>query len=139
MKLIDKTDIMHIGFLKKENFAGSSEGMRYRFAKIVYKDPDLELIKKIEAGEADYPVDKKTGEKIMNPVKERFMLGVWVWPEPFSFDSTPEDKKIFKELPFDEDGVMAGLDWINEQKKSNDWSELALSWRDWKTFNSEQQ
>ena len=138
MKPIEKNDIMHIGFLKKEVFAGSSEGMRYRFAKKVYKDPDLELIKKIEAGEADYPVDKKTGEKIMNPVKERFTLGVWVWPEPFSFDRTPEDKKTFKEFSFDEDGVMAGLDWINDQKRSSDWSQLSLSWKDWKNIGGGQ-
>ena len=134
MKPIEKNDIMHIGFLKKEVFAGSSEGMRYRFAKKVYKDPDLELIKKIEAGEADYPVDKKTGEKIMNPVKERFMLGVTVWPEPFCFEKTPEDKKTFREFPFDEDGVMAGLDWINEQKRDHDWSELSVSWKEWKNL-----
>lgn len=132
MKLIESTEIMHIAFLKKEVFAGSSEGMRYRFSKVTYKDPDTELLKKIEAGEADYPVDKKTGEKIMNPIKERYTLGVWVWPEPFSFEKTPEDKKTFKEFDFSEDGVMEGLRWINEEKQSKDWAELQLSWKDWK-------
>ncbi|SDZ91752.1 hypothetical protein SAMN05216349_102253 [Oribacterium sp. KHPX15] len=130
MALIEKTDIMHLGFLKKESFTGSSEGMRYRMSKVVYKDPDTELLKKIEAGEADYPVDKKTGEKIMNPTKERLRLGVWVWPEPFSFDKTPEDKKLYKELAFDEAGVMEGLAWLNAQKSENDWTELRISWKD---------
>ncbi|SFG07315.1 hypothetical protein [Oribacterium sp. WCC10] len=132
MKLIEKTDIMHIGFLKKESYTGSSEGMRYRMSKIVYHDPDTELLKKIEAGEADYPVDKKTGEKNMNPTKDRFTLGVWTWPEPFSFEKTPEEKKHFKELDFTEDGVTEGLEWLNAEKQSVDWGEAAYSWRDWK-------
>ena len=129
MIAIEKTDIMHIGFLKKESFTGSSEGMRYRMSKVVYKDPDTELMQKIEAGEADYPVDKKTGEKILNPTKERLCLGVWVWPEPFSFDKTPEDKKIYIELPFKEEGVEEGLEWLNARKIEHDWSELKLSWK----------
>ena len=132
MKQIEATEIMHIAFLKKETFAGSSEGMRYRFSKVVYHDPDTGLLKKIEAGEADYPVDKKTGEKILNPTIERNTLGVWVWPEPFSFEKTPEEKKIFKEFDFKEDGVIEGLKWINEQKKTHDWAELSMSWKDWK-------
>jgi hypothetical protein len=76
MKTIERNDIMHINFLKKEPFSGSSEGMRYRMAKITYTEPDEELIAKIRAGEVEPPVNKKTGEVILEPTKDRFMLGV---------------------------------------------------------------
>ena len=132
MKTIERNDIMHINFLKKEPFSGSSEGMRYRMAKITYTEPDEELIAKIRAGEVEPPVNKKTGEVILEPTKDRFMLGVWVWPEPFDFQKTPEEHKEFRELPFNEDGVMEGLAWLNEIKQEKDWPSLAYSWKDWK-------
>ena len=116
MKLIEATEIMHIAFLKKETFAGSSEGMRYRFSKVVYHDPDTGLLKKIEAGEADYPVDKKTGEKILNPTIERNTLGVWVWPEPFSFEKTPEEQKKYKEFEFSEEGLNEAINWLGSEE-----------------------
>ena len=96
MKELKSTDIMHIGFLKMEPYTGSSEGMRFRMSKVTYTEPDTELLAKIEAGEAAYPVDKKTGETIMNPTKDRYTLGVWVWPEPYSFDFTPDEYKTFR-------------------------------------------
>ena len=132
MKTIERNDIMHINFLKKEPFSGSSEGMRYRMAKITYTEPDEELIAKIRAGEVEPPVNKKTGEVILEPTKDRFMLGVWVWPEPFDFQKTPEERKEFRELPFNEDGVLEGLAWLNEIKQEKDWPSLAYSWKDWK-------
>ena len=134
MKEIQSNDIMHIGFLKMEPFAGSSEGMRFRMSKVTYTEPDTELLAKIEAGEAAYPVDKKTGETIMNPTKDRYTLGVWVWPEPYSFDFTPDEYKTFHEFVFSEDGVMEGLAWLNEEKQAKDWAEAALSWTDWKSM-----
>ncbi len=137
MKTIDSKDIMHIGFLKMEPYTGSSEGMRYRMSKVTYTEPDTELLKKIEAGEADYPVNKKTGEKILHPTKDRFTLGVWVWPEPYGFSFTPDRFKTFREFVFSEDGVTEGLQWLNEQKQSRDWPEEALHWTDWKKLGEE--
>lgn len=132
MKTIKKNDIMHINFLKKEPFSGSSEGMRYRMAKVTYQEPDTELIARIRAGEAKPPINKKTGEEILEPVKERNVLGVWVWPEPFDFQTTPEERKEYQEFSFSEDGVMEGLAWLNEMKMGKDWSSLSYSWKDWK-------
>ncbi len=40
MAEIKSTDIMHIGFLKKEKFNGSAEGMRYRMEKYSFEVPD---------------------------------------------------------------------------------------------------
>ena len=43
------------------------------------------------------------------------ILRVSVWPEPYSFDCTPEEEKEFLECSFDADGIAKGVDWINER------------------------
>ena len=72
-------------FLKKEKYTGSCKGMRFRMEKF-----------------------EKEGEE--TPV-----LRVSVWPEPYSFDCTPEEEKQFLECTFDADGIAKGADWINER------------------------
>ena len=72
-------------FLKKEKYTGSCNGMRFRMEKF-----------------------EKEGEE--TPV-----LRVSVWPEPYSFDCTPEEEKQFLECTFDADGIAKGADWINER------------------------
>ncbi len=44
----------------------------------------------------------------------RPILPVSVWPEPYSFDCTPEEEKRILECSFDADGIAKG-DWINER------------------------
>ena len=77
MKEITAEDIMHIGFLKKSCFTGSSEGMRYR-------------LEKSSSGEDG-------GEKTE--------LLATVWPEPYAFSHTPEEAKEKKSFPFSEEGL----------------------------------
>lgn len=36
-----------------------------------------------------------------------------VWPEPFSFAATPEDKKLSEEFPFSEEGIAEAVEWMN--------------------------
>ncbi len=42
-------------------------------------------------------------------------LLVTAWPEPYAFDYTDEEKKIRAEFSFDEEGIEAGIAWLNEQ------------------------
>ena len=67
---------------------GSCKGMRFR-------------MEKFEKEGADAPI-----------------LRVSVWPEPYSFDCTPEEEKEFLECSFDADGIAKGVDWINERYES---------------------
>jgi hypothetical protein len=74
-------------------FLGSYKGMRYKLARnplenVFFKSPE----------------EKANGT----------LLAV-VWPEPFSFDVTPDDKKVSCEFPFSDEGRRAAVDWINEQ------------------------
>ena len=45
---------------------------------------------------------------------EETFLFVSVWPEPYSYDFTPEEEKEHLKTSFDADGIARGVDWINE-------------------------
>ena len=78
-------------YLKKTEFTGSHQGMRYRLE-----------------GVTDSAGEKK--------------LRCTVWPEPFAFFKTPDEKKEAAEFPFGEDGVAEAICWMNEMlsgKKEN--------------------
>lgn len=47
--------------------------------------------------------------------EEDTVLLVTAWPEPYGYDATAEDKKIREEFPFTEEGIVAGVEWLNEQ------------------------
>lgn len=45
---------------------------------------------------------------------------VCIWPGPYNFDSTADDRKTFADFPFTEDGKQQAVDWMNEQWKSRE-------------------
>ncbi|MCD8124778.1 MAG: hypothetical protein LUE23_07045 [Lachnospiraceae bacterium] len=45
-------------------------------------------------------------------------IDVCVWPEPFCYDKTPEEKKLRAEFPFSEEGREQAIDWLQEQYDS---------------------
>lgn len=38
-----------------------------------------------------------------------------VWPEPFNFETTEEEKKHGKEFPFHEEGLWEAVAWLNQE------------------------
>ena len=118
MQEIKSTDIMHINFLKKEKFSGSSEGMRYRMEKHSFEvpDPDAE------------PAVPEDGVEAVQPMKSVTELLCTVWPEPFCYEKTPEAVRTARSFPFTEDGVEAARLWLNEEKAEN-WEDRRLPWQ----------
>lgn len=90
--MIQREDILSIEFLKKTEFTGCHQGMRYRLEGVT--DPE--------------------GEK---------RLRCTVWPEPFNFCKTPEEKKESAEFPFGENGVTDAVAWMNDRliEKKDRW------------------
>ena len=84
--MLARADFLSLNFVKKEDYTGSYQGMRY-------------MLHQAEAEE-----EKK--------------LQIYLWPEPFCFDVTPEEQKISEMFPFSEDGLAQGIDWMNEQYES---------------------
>ncbi len=46
--------------------------------------------------------------------EENFMEGI-VWPEPYCYAKTPEEKKTRKRFTLDAEGLAEAVDWLNEE------------------------
>lgn len=90
MKWIESSDLMHLGFLKKERYTASSEGMRYRLERMVRENA---------AGE------------------EEVCLRAVCWAEPYCYEATPDAEKTEAFFAFDEAGIEAARQWLNGQKE----------------------
>lgn len=82
--MIRREDILSMEYLKKTEFTGSHQGMRYRLEKAT-------------------------------DAQDRTVLRCTVWPEPFNFVKTPDEKKTTAEFEFAEDGVVDAVAWMNDR------------------------
>lgn len=90
---IERKDVFTFKYFEYgEIFHGSYRGMRYQ----LWRDP-LEKVWFLSE------------EK-----KQEGHIKACIWPEPFSFEKTDEDKKQYTEYPFTEKGVREAIDWLNE-------------------------
>ena len=83
--MIQREDILSMPYLRKTEYTGCHQGMRYRLER--------KLKEGIVKGEKDKISDEECD------------LVVTVWPEPFNYAKTPEEKKSRKLFSFDEDGI----------------------------------
>lgn len=81
--MIDKEKFHVLNYVKKEDYTGSTNGMRYM------------LKKKAEGDDT--------------------RLEVIIWPEPFGYAATPENKKQRIAFDFTPEGLEKAVDWMNEQ------------------------
>lgn len=81
--MIDKEKFNVLNYIKKEEYCGSMEGMRYMLKK----------------------KDDEAGAK----------LEAVIWPEPFCYAKTEEEKKQRREFAFTTEGVEEAADWLNSQ------------------------
>lgn len=77
-------------------YFGSHRGMRFRIARNPMEDVFLT------------PADKKGNAE----------FEAIVWPEPFSFEKTLDEKKTTKSFPFSLEGKEEMVAWLNEQYES---------------------
>lgn len=84
--MLERSGFMPINYLKKESYTGSYSGMRYKMAK------------------AETEEDGET----------HTVLRVTHWPEPYGFEATPDREKTARDFLFDESGIQAGIQWLNE-------------------------
>ena len=48
-------------------------------------------------------------------IEEEKKLQVYLWPEPFCFEVTPEEQKLTEFFPFSEEGLSQAIEWMNGQ------------------------
>lgn len=82
-----RSDLLSLNFYNHTPFHGSENGLRYRVEKSVEDSEEVE--------------------------KKEPRLKVTLWPEPFNFDKTPDDKKEVRFFPFSEEGLLSATDYIN--------------------------
>lgn len=89
---IIRTDIFTFRYFDYgKAFYGSYRGMRYRIAR----EP------------LEWVFSKSEEEKAAGNIR------AYVWPEPYAFEITEDDKKEFKDFPYSEKGVMEAVDYLN--------------------------
>ena len=42
-------------------------------------------------------------------------IRAWVWPGPFAFRETPDEKKEYRDFPYTEEGLDEAVGWLDEQ------------------------
>ena len=110
--MITGDDILNLNFYKKEKFTGSYQGMRYLIKKDKIEVP-------AEAG-ADEAKDSETE----SAATSMDVFHVTIWPGPYNFISTADDKKTCKTFPFTLEGKDLVVEWLNEQWRTrrDEWS-----------------
>jgi hypothetical protein len=81
-------------------FTGSDHGKRFRIVKEERELPGEPKEELPDGEEAE--------------VKKENVLAVCIWPEPFAYDKTGEEKKIRRDFPFTEEGLIESVAFINE-------------------------
>ncbi len=100
--MVSREDILSMEYLKKTEFSGCHQGMRYRLEGI--------------------------------SLEEGKQLKVTIWPEPFNFFKTPEEKKQSAFFAFSEEGVQEAVDWMNQRFVQDQelWDHAWDRWTDYK-------
>ena len=76
--MIERLDLFHLPFYKKEAFTGSDRGVRFWVGRTEVQQEDKE---------------------------EETVLRTIMWPEPFALQSTPDEQKIAKDFSIAEEGL----------------------------------
>ncbi len=108
-KRIKEKDFYHINYYEYgKAFLGSYKGMRFRLARSPLENVFFKSKEEKAAG----------------------VLVATIWPEPFSYDMTPDEEKVSKEFPFTEEGKVAAVDWFNEQYDAHEeeWKNSKNNW-----------
>lgn len=88
--MIDKDSFHILNFVKKEEYSGSMDGMRYMIRRVPGEKPEP---------------DAEVPDRIC----------VIIWPEPLGLFSTPDELKTTEYFTLDEDGISDVADWLNSQ------------------------
>lgn len=125
--MVNRRDLLHLSFYQKSPFLGSDGPLRYRIEKAEVEVPADEKADDTGDG-ADSSGDKsETAENAGDGSEKnatRTVLKVTIWPGPFSYDKTPEEKMSSKNFEFSEDALDEICEWIS--KKSDELKAASL-------------
>jgi hypothetical protein len=98
--MIEYKDILSFNYYTyNQPFTGSYKGMRYR---LVHQQA-------------------QTDEEGVEIAAECLLAEIW--PEPFAYEETDRDLMTGKQFPFNEEGRIAAVDWLNERYENGQWTQ----------------
>lgn len=115
--MVNRRDLLHLSFYKKSPYLGSDGPLRYRIEKAEEEIPASDA----ENGDNSPSDTSETAENAGDDSEKsatRTVLKVTIWPGPFSYDKTPEEKMSSKNFEFSEEALDEICDWIS--KKSDE-------------------
>lgn len=68
-----------------------------------------------------YQVEQHTEKE-----NEEKMLRATVWPEPFCFEKTPEEKKMVQDFSYSEEGLNQVYEWLchTYEERQEEWNQV---------------
>lgn len=87
--MINLDGMVSIPYLKKTTFTGSEKNMHFMIRKVSGEEGEPDQIQAV------------------------------VWPGPFIFSVTEEEKKTYESFPFSKEGIQAAEIWLNECYEKN--------------------
>lgn len=59
-------------------------------------------------------------------IRQEDTLNLCIYPGPFGFDATPENKKQYYDFEFSEEGYDKAIELLNQKYEETDWSKEEL-------------
>ena len=99
----------------RQSQAAGSGGDQEENSMIMRKDVmPVNFLKKENFTGSDRGMRYRNGENRRGR-RKRFLQTVW--PEPYGYDATSEEKKTRKQFDFSEEGIEQGVEWLNKMKR----------------------
>lgn len=121
--MVNRRDLLHLSFYKKSPYLGSDGPLRYRIEKAEEEIPANDT----EDGDNSPGDTSETAENAGDGSEKnatRTVLKVTIWPGPFSYDKTPEEKMSSENFEFSEEALDEICEWIS--KKSDELKAASL-------------
>ncbi|MDO4962208.1 MAG: hypothetical protein Q4E57_10250 [Eubacteriales bacterium] len=108
---ITRRDLLPLSFLKMSSYTGSKRKMNYKLEKT-----EVPVEAEVPAG-----TEAPAGTETAAPEPEmKTVLRVYVWPGPFAFDNTEEEKIKQQDVEFSDAGIDNAIEILNKELKNFD-------------------
>ncbi|MEE3481466.1 MAG: hypothetical protein VZQ80_05720 [Lachnospiraceae bacterium] len=108
--MLQKKELLSLGFYKKSPFTGSLGTLRYRLEK---SDVPEETPLGPYVPEETQKEDVSDGDAPSDEIPMKTVLLLTIWPGPYAFDTTSDELKKKAIFEFSEEGLSAVTDFLN--------------------------
>lgn len=110
--MVIRKDLLSMSFYKKSPYKGSDGLMRYMIEKFTVEEP----VEEPEEAAEEKPIEKtvdQAEDKNSDSLAPGDYFKTTIWPGPYCFECTDDDKKRTHFTAFSEDGLNDAIEWLN--------------------------